>query len=350
MYSTIGASLIFLAILISGFSKVLETLPKNNFLLQQPLILWLYGLKTIPIQDVSRRRTSSECIHLWIQKINFTTWHMYVLVHIVDYVVILYICLLSFIDFVPINVCGLWQACMYIYLKNEIKIIQFIWIVMDASKAKSNLSVSLGVFIVCVSTGIFNALQRTVAKNLSHINPAVWTSCHFLVIWFLAWPFTLCQSNMLNEPPTWKGLIKKRRIIFALMMRSFIAASNCIIFQFALKVSNLLFDFGIVLWVDLLFPLQHLNIADATMISSTAPMYTVFWARWFLKEPILKVDLLNFLMMFCGVVLIARPPFLFGETDLYANDPNVVWAFLALILHSMFFVSNVFVMLRLLKG
>ena len=102
--------------------------------------------------------------------------------------------------------------------------------------------------------------------------------------------------------------------------------------------------------VDWLFPLQHLNIADATMISSTAPMYTVFWARWFLKEPILKVDLLNFLMMFSGVVLIARPPFIFGETDLYANDPNVVWAFLALILHSMFFVSNVFVMLRLLKG
>ena len=64
MYSTIGASLIFLAILISGFSKVLETLPKNHFLLQQPLILWLYGLKAIPIQDVSRRRTSSECIHL----------------------------------------------------------------------------------------------------------------------------------------------------------------------------------------------------------------------------------------------------------------------------------------------
>ena len=132
------------------------------------------------------------------------------------------------------------------YLKNKIKDHSLYVKKMDASKAKSNLTISLGVFIVCVSTGIFNALQRTVAKNLSHMNPAVWTSCHFLVIWFLAWPFTLCQSNMLYEPPTWKGLIKKRTIIFALMMRSFIAASNCIIFQFALKVSNLILQFLIV--------------------------------------------------------------------------------------------------------
>ena len=59
---------------------------------------------------------------------------------------------------------------------------------MDASKTKSKLKISLGVFIVCVLTGIFNALQRTVAKNLSHINPAVWTSCHFLVIWCVSNP------------------------------------------------------------------------------------------------------------------------------------------------------------------
>ena len=86
------------------------------------------------------------------------------------------------------------------------------------------------------------------------------------------------------------------------------------------------------------------------MIASTSPMYTVFWARLFLKEPVLKIDLLNFVMIFCGIVLIARPPFLFGMTDLYSNDPNVVWAILALIVHSLFFSSNLFVMLRLLKG
>ena len=96
--------------------------------------------------------------------------------------------------------------------------------------------------------------------------------------------------------------------------------------------------------------LKHLTIADATMIASTSPMYTVFWARLFLKEPVLKIDLLNFVMIFCGIVLIARPPFLFGMTDLYSNDPNVVWAILALIVHSLFFSSNLFVMLRLLKG
>ena len=96
--------------------------------------------------------------------------------------------------------------------------------------------------------------------------------------------------------------------------------------------------------------LKHLTIADATMIASTSPMYTVFWARLFLKEPVLKIDLLNFVMIFCGIVLIARPPFLFGLTDLYSNDSNVVWAILALVVHSLFLSSNLFVMLRLLKG
>ena len=56
--------MIFLAILISGFSKVLENLPKTHWLLKQPFLLWLYGLKSMPIQEASRRRTSSECIHL----------------------------------------------------------------------------------------------------------------------------------------------------------------------------------------------------------------------------------------------------------------------------------------------
>ena len=45
---------------------------------------------------------------------------------------------------------------------------------------------------------------------------------------------------------------------------------------------------------------KHLPIADATMISATSPMFTVFFARLFIKEPIFKVDLLNFVLVFAG--------------------------------------------------
>ena len=58
------------------------------------------------------------------------------------------------------------------------------------------------------------------------------------------------------------------------------------------------------------------------MISATSPMFTVFFARWFLKEPILKTDLINIGLVFGGIVLIVKPPFIFGWTDLYTSDPH----------------------------
>ena len=67
---------------------------------------------------------------------------------------------------------------------------------------------------------------------------------------------------------------------------------------------------------------QHLPIADVIMISATSPMFTVFFARWFLKEPILKTDLINIGLVFGGIILIVKPPFIFGWTDMYTSDPH----------------------------
>ena len=104
------------------------------------------------------------------------------------------------------------------------------------------------------------------------------------------------------------------------------------------------------------------------MISATSPMFTVFFARWFLKEPILKTDLINIGLVFGGIVLIVKPPFIFGWTDLYTSDPHakvtylfifakisvihfsLQWAVLGTILSCVFIQSNVLVVLRFLKG
>ena len=107
---------------------------------------------------------------------------------------------------------------------------------MAISKSHPSWFISLGVFIVCILMGVFNAVQRTVAKNLSYMNPVLWSSSHFLVIWFLAWPFTLCSGQMLRKPPTWKRLKNKKTVILALIVRSMIATSGSVIFQFALRV------------------------------------------------------------------------------------------------------------------
>ena len=95
---------------------------------------------------------------------------------------------------------------------------------------------------------------------------------------------------------------------------------------------------------------QHLPIADVIMISASSPIFTVIYARWFIKEPILKADLLNFVVVFVGIILIVKPPFIFGWTELYTSDPQAKWAILGTILSCIFVQSNVFVVLRQLKG
>ena len=103
-------------------------------------------------------------------------------------------------------------------------------------------------------------------------------------------------------------------------------------------------------------------------------MFTVFFARWFLKEPILKTDLINIGLVFGGIILIVKPPFIFGWTDMYTSDPHakacmksyflspyfcenvfdctlsLQWAVLGTILSCVFVQSNVLVVLRFLKG
>ena len=107
---------------------------------------------------------------------------------------------------------------------------------MAISKSHPSWFISLGVFIVCILMGVFNAVQRTVAKNVSYMNPFLWSSSHFLVIWFLAWPFTLCSGQMIKKPPTWKRLKNKKTVILALIVRSMIGATGSVVFQFAIRV------------------------------------------------------------------------------------------------------------------
>ena len=88
------------------------------------------------------------------------------------------------------------------------------------------------------------------------------------------------------------------------------------------------------------------------MITSSSTIFTVFWARVLLKEPIFKVDLLNFALVFLGIIFIAKPPFIFGSNTTMDSDdnPQAKWAILALVFSSAFLTSNVFVLLRMLKG
>ena len=81
---------------------------------------------------------------------------------------------------------------------------------------------------------------------------------------------------------------------------------------------TLLFFRGVVGFIALscfYFALIHLPLADATVIQYTNPVWTALLAALLLAEPIGRKEVALSLMSLGGVVLMARPTFLFGGGD-----------------------------------
>ncbi|XP_036593101.1 solute carrier family 35 member G1 [Trichosurus vulpecula] len=70
--------------------------------------------------------------------------------------------------------------------------------------------------------------------------------------------------------------------------------------------------FGSTAMILLYYAFQLMPIADATVITFTTPVFTSLFAWIYLKEKYSLWDLFFTLFAIAGVVLIARPPFLFG--------------------------------------
>jgi drug/metabolite transporter (DMT)-like permease len=79
-------------------------------------------------------------------------------------------------------------------------------------------------------------------------------------------------------------------------------------------------------------------------------MFTVFFARLFIGEAIQIVDIINVFLVFSGLTMIVKPAVIFGSSEMYTNDPEAIYAVIALILGSVFLQANVYVLLRMLKG
>ena len=86
------------------------------------------------------------------------------------------------------------------------------------------------------------------------------------------------------------------------------------------------------------------------MIIASSPMFTTIYARIFLKEPIVPSDILNLVLVFAGIIFIVKPPFIFGHSKMYAEDPEALYAIIALLLGNVFLWAPTFIILRKLKG
>ena len=100
------------------------------------------------------------------------------------------------------------------------------------------------------------------------------------------------------------------------------------------------------------FAVKHMPIGDMTMIAASSTFFACIYARIFLKEPIKLLNLSNILFVIVGILLISKPPFIFGgdENDIYSKDNLAKYAVAILTAQSIFLSPNIFITLRALKG
>ena len=60
---------------------------------------------------------------------------------------------------------------------------------------------------------------------------------------------------------------------------------------------------------------------------ATAPIFTVISARIFIKEPICKLDLFNIVLVIAGIILVVKPPFIFGNSDVYEAVCGLIFSY-----------------------
>ncbi|KAG8537430.1 hypothetical protein GDO81_024379, partial [Engystomops pustulosus] len=79
---------------------------------------------------------------------------------------------------------------------------------------------------------------------------------------------------------------------------------------------------GSTAMILLYYAVQSMPLADATVITFSSPAFTCIFACIFLKEKCKIWDIVFMFFTITGVVLIARPPFLFGSNNSFEDDDS----------------------------
>lgn len=101
------------------------------------------------------------------------------------------------------------------------------------------------------------------------------------------------------------------------------------------------------------YAFRHMPLADASVIVFSVPVFTGIFAKLFLKEPCGLFNVFSIILTLIGVVLITRPPVVFGDSVNSLGSDNEqkteVWAAVAAFSATLF-GANAYVLLRALKG
>ncbi|KAJ1523876.1 hypothetical protein ONE63_010431 [Megalurothrips usitatus] len=181
----------------------------------------------------------------------------------------------------------------------------------------------LGLVLATLSS-LFFSLCSVIVKGLVHIHPMELAACRFVGVLLPTIPILIWRGD--NVYP------EGRRIM--LLLRSFVGTTGLMLSFYAFRL---------------------MPLADASVIVFSVPVFVAIFARLFLKEPCGLWNVVCVLLTLIGVVLITRPPLLFGNSipALSAENgdtetPNV-WGAVAAFSATLF-GANAYVLLRALKG
>lgn len=183
-------------------------------------------------------------------------------------------------------------------------------IISPSPKTQVNI---LGILLAALSA-LFFSLSSLIVKLLSDVDPLELATIRFVGILLPAIPILIYK----NQNPFPKG----QR--FMLLLRSFAGATSLSLTFYAFR---------------------HMPLADASVIVFSVPVMVAVFARIFLKEPCGLFHYFTLFLTMLGVLMITRPPILFGQTTKHNNFLGPLAALL-----STFFAAIVYILLRALKN
>ncbi|XP_043270273.1 solute carrier family 35 member G1 [Venturia canescens] len=181
----------------------------------------------------------------------------------------------------------------------------------------------LGLVLATLSS-LFFSLCSVIVKGLVEVNPMELAAFRFVGVLLPAIPIVIWKG----EDPFPKG----RRIM--LILRSFVGTTGLMLSFYAFR---------------------HMPLADASVVVFSVPVFVAIFARIFLKEPCGLFNVITVCLTLVGVVLITRPPLIFGHAVESLSDSHVrteqadLWGAVAAFSATLF-GANAYVLLRALKG
>lgn len=178
----------------------------------------------------------------------------------------------------------------------------------------------LGLILATLSS-LFFSLCSVIVKMMTEVDPMALAAYRYIGVLLPAIPIVLYKQETFFP--------KGRRIM--LLLRSLTGTA-------ALMLS--------------FYAFRHMPLADASVIVFSVPVFTAIFARMFLREPCGFFNIISVLLTLVGVVLITRPPAIFGATVSALGEDNEtsdIWGAVAAFSATLF-GANAYVLLRALKG